>query len=222
VKAFLAIVALLPACASADSLSDVLARMDQSAQSFRGLAAKMHRLQYTAVLSESAVMEGTLRLRKARGGTVGVVEFQPPDARTVFVSGKNIQVYYPKANTVEIYDASKYVNNIDQFLLLGFGTSSAELMKSYDVRIDGAETIGGKMCERLELAPKTQQLKQLITKIELWIPDGDGNPVREKVTEPSRNYELVDYSEIQLNPALPESAFELRLPAGVKKIYPQK
>jgi outer membrane lipoprotein-sorting protein len=223
VRTFLAIFALCSASACAEPLADVLARMDRSAQSFRSLTGKMHRIQFTAVLSETSAMDGSLRLKRGtKGATTGVVEFQPPDPRTVFVNGKNIQIYYPKANTVEFYDASKYVSNIDQFLLLGFGTTSAELMKSYDAKSGGVEAIGGKMCTRVELTPKTAQMKQLITKIELWIPEGDSNPLREKVTEPSKNYELVDYSDVQLNPSLPESAFELRLPAGVKKIYPQK
>jgi outer membrane lipoprotein-sorting protein len=70
--------------------------------------------------------------------------------------------------------------------------------------------------------PKTDELKKLITKIELWVPEGQANPIQEKVTEPSKNYELVTYSDIKVNPALPDSAFELKLPPKVKKIYPQR
>ena len=221
-KAILTISALLCVSARGEALDDVLARMDHSAQSFRSLTAKMHRVQFTAVLSESSSMEGTMRLKREKSGTIGVVEFQPPDPRTVHIKGKTVQIYYPKANTVEIYDTSRYVSNIDQFLLLGFGTTSADLMQSYNIAAGGTETIGGKMCTRLELTPKKTELKQLITKIELWVPDDSANPLREKVTEPSKNYELVDYSDIQLNPPLPESAFEFRLPKGVKTIYPQR
>jgi len=65
-------------------------------------------------------------------------------------------------------------------------------------------------------------MKKLITKIELWIPEGQSNPVRAKFSEPSKNYELVDYSDIKVNPALPDSAFDWKLPRNVKKIYPQK
>jgi len=39
------------------------------------------------------------------------------------------------------------------------------------------------MCTRIELTPTTPQTKTLIAKIELWIPEGEANPVREKVTE---------------------------------------
>lgn len=212
----------MTACIHAESLADVLARMDRSAQTFRALSGKMHRVQFTAVLNESSTMDGTLRLKKANKTTIGIVDFLPPDPRTVYVNGKTIQVYYPKANTVEIYDASKYVANIDQFLLLGFGTTSAELMKFYALKATGTEEVAGKMCTRIELTPTTPQMKTLVTKIELWIPDGEASPVREKISEPSRNYELVDYSDIQLNPPLADASFELHLPAGVKKIYPQK
>jgi outer membrane lipoprotein-sorting protein len=222
VKNFLAIFALCCVSIHAENLADVLARMDQAAQSFRSLSAKMHRVQFTAVLNESSTMDGTLRLKRVNKRTTGIVEFLQPDPRTVYVSGKTIEVYLPKAKTEEVYDASKYVANIDQFLLLGFGTTSKELMKFYALKFGGTEQVAGKMCSRIELTPTTPQMKTLVTKIELWIPEGEANPVREKVTEPSKNYELMDYSDIQLNPALPDASFELHVPDGTKKVYPQK
>lgn len=214
---------ILPALlARAESLSDVLARMDRAAQDFRSLSANMKRVQYTAVISESNEMDGVIRLKRIKSGTAGIVEFQQPEQRTVYVSGHNIQIFYPKANTVEIYDSSKYTANIDQFLLLGFGTSSAELRKSYDLKMSGTESIGGVATIRIEMTPKSAELNKLITKIELWIPEGQDIPLQEKVTEPSKNYELITYSDVKVNPNLPDSSFDLRLPPKVKKIYPQK
>jgi outer membrane lipoprotein-sorting protein len=206
----------------AEALEDLLARMDRAAQEFRSLSAKMKRMQYTAVIDEKSETEGAMRIRRAKAGTVGIVEFPAPDERTVFIAGKTAQIYYPKANTVEIYDTSKYVSNIDQFLLLGFGTTSAELNKAYTIRAAGTEMIGSVAATKLELTPKSAELKKLIAKIELWIPEGQSNPVQEKLTEPSKNYELINYLDIKVNPPLPDSAFELKLPSGVKKVYPQK
>jgi len=208
--------------ARAEPLADILARMDHAAQAFRALSANMKRVQFTAVINESNEMEGVVRLKRIKGGTVGIVDFQQPEQRTVYVNGHNIQIFYPKANTVEIYDSSKYTSNIDQFLLLGFGTSAAELQKSYDLKVAGTEPIGGVTTTRIEMTPRSDELRKLITKIELWIPEGKDTPLREKVTEPSKNYELINYSDIKVNPNLPDSAFELTLPAKVKKIHPQK
>jgi len=222
VKTAFTIVMLAAALAPAEPLADVLARMDQAAADFHSLSAQMKRVQFTAVLSETSEMEGVLRLRRTKSGTEGVVEFQQPEQRTVFIKGKTVQIYYPKANTVEIYDASKYSTNMDHILLMGFGTSSTELKKSYDFKDGGPQKIGGVATTRLELTPKSAELQKLITKIELWIPEGQSNPIRAKFSEPSKNYELVDYSDIKVNPPLPESAFDFKPPAKVKKIYPQK
>jgi len=208
--------------AKAEPLTDVLARMDHAAAEFHSLSAKMKRVQFTAVLNESAEMEGTVRLRRTKNGTQGIVEFPQPEQRTVFINGKQVQIYYPKAKNVEIYDASKYTSNMDQVLLLGFGTSAAELRKSYDIKDGGVQKINGVDTTRIELTPRSDEMKKLITKIELWIPEGQSNPIRTKFSEPSKNYELVDYSDIKVNPVLPDSAFAWKLPKDVKKIYPQK
>jgi outer membrane lipoprotein-sorting protein len=222
VKLVFAILILPVLLARAEPLADILARMDRAAQDFRALSASMKRIQFTAVISESNEMDGVVRLKRIKNGTVGIVDFQHPEQRTVYVNGHNIQIYYPKANTVEIYDSSKYTSNIDQFLLLGFGTSSAELQKSYDLKMAGMEPIGGVATTRVEMTPKSAELKKLITKIELWIPEGKDTPIQEKVTEPSKNYELITYSDVKVNPNLPDSSFELKLPEKVKKIRPQK
>jgi outer membrane lipoprotein-sorting protein len=222
VKVVFAILILPALLAQAEPLADILARMDRAAQDFRALSANMKRVQFTAVISESNEMEGVVRLKRSKGGTVGIVDFLQPEQRTVYVNGHNIQIYYPKANTVEIYDSSKYTANIDQFLVLGFGTSAAELQKSYDLKMSGTEAVGSVATTRIEMTPKSAEMKKLITKIELWIPEGQDNPIQEKVTEPSRNYELINYSDIKVNPSLPDSAFEPKLPEKVKKIHPQK
>ena len=72
---------LFAVLASAEPLTEILARMDRAAGEFRSLSAKMNRVQFTAVLSESTEMNGELRLKRAKGGTVGVIEFQQPEQR---------------------------------------------------------------------------------------------------------------------------------------------
>ena len=221
-KTALTILIFAAGLAAAEPLSDVLAHMDRAAAEFHSLSAGMKRVQYTAVLSESSEMQGALRLRRTKNGTQGIVDFQQPEKRTVFINGKQVQIYYPKANNVEIYDTSKYTSNMDQILLLGFGTSAAELKKSYDIKDGSVQKINGADTTRIELTPRSDEMKKLITKIELWIPEGQSNPVRAKFSEPSKNYELVDYTDIKVNPALPDSAFAWKLPGDVKKIHPQK
>lgn len=219
----LSALAILSGCACAEPIEAILSRMDHSAKDFRSVSAKMKRVHYTAVLNDSSETSGTLRSERVKGETIAVFEFDKPDSKTIFFKGKTVQIYYPNANTEEIYDLSKYTSGIDKFLLLGLGgTSGADLRKSYDIKLSGTETIASTVATRLELTPKSDEVRKLATRIDLWIPEGQSNPIQEKITEPSKDYELAVFSDVKLNPSFPDAAFELKLPANVKKVYPQR
>jgi outer membrane lipoprotein-sorting protein len=125
-------------------------------------------------------------------------------------------------NTVQVYDVGKSRSLVDQFVLLGFGTSGKELAKNYTVNATGEDIVKGRNTTRLELVPRSAKVKEQITKVELWIPLDAGHPVQQKFYQPGGDYYLVTYSDVQLNPNLPDDAFRLKLPANVKREYPQK
>jgi outer membrane lipoprotein-sorting protein len=203
---------------SAESLNDILARMDQSARNFRTFTANIKRTEYTKVINDKEDMEGVEKVKRTNGQTVTLVEFHGPNAQTIRLSAKTAEVYYPNAKMVEVWDAGKYAKAANQFLLLGFGTSSAELRKDYDVSLGGTDTLGSVRTTRLDLTPKDAETKKKFAKIELWIPEGDTMPIQVKVTETSQNYNLAVYSDRKLNEPLPDSDFELKVPPDVKKV----
>ncbi|HXP86904.1 MAG TPA: outer-membrane lipoprotein carrier protein LolA [Bryobacteraceae bacterium] len=208
--------------AHAEPLDAILARMDAAARQFHSFSASMKRTDVTTVLSESEVMYGTIHMKRSKAGVTGLMNFNDPNPHTIAIAGHTAQRYYPKAGVVEIYDTSKYLAVMDGYLLLGFGTTAAELAKAYNVKAGGTETLGSASTTRIELTPKSPEVLKLIRKIELWIPEGQSNPVQEKITDASKNTILVLYSDVKVNPELPDSAFELKLPAGVKKLTPNK
>jgi outer membrane lipoprotein-sorting protein len=217
----LALMNALFAPAHAESLDDVLARMDRAAKDFKSFSAKIKRTDYTAVLDESEEMTGTMAMRRVKTGNDALTQFSEPNPHSIFFSGHNVKIYSPRANTVEIYDAGKLAATADRMMLLGFGISTAELRKDYDVKRIGDENVGALHTTHIELVPKSADVrKNYVVKIELWIPDEQANPMQEKVTKPSKDYYLVTYSDAKINPALPDSAFTLKLPAGVKELRP--
>jgi outer membrane lipoprotein-sorting protein len=203
--------------ARAETLDAILARMDASSKAFKSVTANIKRSSYNELLKDSDPEEsGDLRIQRNKNAVAAVLDFKQPNAYTVFFKDKKAYVYRPKAKVAEEYDFSKNASTIDQFLLLGFGTSGEELRKNYDVRLGGAENIGPTQTTRLELIPRSDEVKRLITKIEVWIPDGKSNAIREKISEPSGNYNLANYSNVNFNPSLPGSAFDMKLPSDVK------
>ena len=129
----------------AEALTDILARMDQSARNFKTFSAKIKRTEYTKVLNDKDETDGARRLKRANGQTVGMVEFFGKNAQTLRFAGKTVEVYSPGAKRVEVYDATKFGKlgkQVDQLLLLGIGVSSSDLRHDFEIKLGNTEMIG--------------------------------------------------------------------------------
>ena len=213
--------ALAVPIARADSLEDVLTRMDRFAKDFKSFAAKMTRTDYQKLLDETTPMEGVVRDAADQGRhhrCDGVFRSRCSDR---LLRWPRRHRYFPKANTEEVYEIGKKGASLEQIILLGFGTSRTELSKGYDIALGGPDTVGGMPVTRIELTPKSKDQKSIVARIELWIPMDKGYPIQEKITEPTKNYQQVTYSDMKV-PAPANSVFKPVVPADVHKIYPQK
>jgi outer membrane lipoprotein-sorting protein len=208
-----------------NGLQDLLSRMDQAASSFQSMSANVKYITHTAVLNDNSEESGTVLMKKIRPGLMqGLTDFILPDRRTVFIDQRKIQVYYPKIKTVQIFDLGKHGEQLDQFLMIGFGTSGTELARDYNIKVLGPDTALGQKMTKIELTPKSGEAREYIQKVELWIPDPPSPPypLQEKIYEKSGDYRLVIYTDMKINQPLRADALKLKLPSGVKTEYPQK
>jgi outer membrane lipoprotein-sorting protein len=204
----------------ADDLQAALSRMDSAAAEFHGMAADMTMVVHTAILDDNTTENGNVKMQKGKHGTEALIEFTgTKDQRSVGFMDKTVQIYFPKLNLVNIYKVGKKANLLDQYLLLGFGTSGKDLTKGYEIQVGGTEQVNGGPATRLVLTPKDAAMKEQINKAEIWLPTGSGYPVQQKFSFPSGNYRLVTYSNFKLNPAL--GSLKLQTPKGAKVEYPQ-
>ncbi len=200
--------------------------MDQSASSFKGMTSAFSWVTHTDVIDDDAKESGTVVMRRAAPAEVeGRIDFLQPDKRTVVFEKRRARMYTPKINTIQIYDLGDKGEQIDRFVMLGFGTSGTELAHDYVVRVLGAEEVQGQRCTKVELLPKMQEVKNLVSKIDLWLPEGPAEPypVQEKIYDKSpRDFRIATYTNLKINPRISADALKLKTPAGVKTIYPQK
>jgi outer membrane lipoprotein-sorting protein len=209
--------------AQATSLEQVLAKMDESSSSFRAMSSSVRRVAHTAVINEDSVDTGTMFLKRPRPRDLRmVIELTEPDQKSVAFQGRKLEIYMPKIQTVQEYDVGKSRDLLEQFLLLGFGSSGKELSAGYAMRAVGQETVSGQKTTKIELIPKSKQVLEHLKKVELWISDDGGYPVQQKFYLQGGDYTLVTYSNIKLNPDLPDSALRLKLGKNVKREFPQK
>lgn len=212
---------------SKDILPDLLARMDQAANSFSAMTAKATIVQHTDVINENDTESAAVLMKKVGPNQVeGLLDFTEPASsrRTVNFSGREARIYYPKIKTVQIYDLGNFGEQIDQFIMMGFGTSGSELAKAYTMKVLGSESVNGGRGIKVELVPKSDDVRnKYVTKIEMLVPEQGGPyPLQEKIYQPSGDYRLVTYTDLKINPPLKPDAAKLKVPTGVKLVYPQK
>ncbi len=187
-----------------ESVASILARMDQAAPSFKNVTANLVLINYTAILSDTTTERGTLQMQRLRPDeTRAIIDFRalPENARVVSFQGKSLKIYYPNTREVQEYAIGKNADVLNQFLLLGFGSSGKDLQASYVITEDGSEKIAGRETTKLKLIPKDPELKSKLSEVELWIPTDATYPLQQKFSESkaSGNYRQVTYSDVQIN-----------------------
>jgi outer membrane lipoprotein-sorting protein len=206
----------------AADLDAVLSRIDSAGAAFHGMSANLRALSHTAVINEDTVDSGTVLLKRSKPRDMRMlVDFTQPDPKTIAFQGRKVEIYYPKIQTVQEFDLGQNRDLVDQFFLLGFGTSRVDLQNAYSIHFLGPETLAGQQTERLELIPKSKAVLEHLKKFELWIADS-GYPVQQKFYLPGGDYKLMTYSEMKINPELRDAALKLQVPKNVKREYPQK
>ena len=214
--------ALAAATANPESLETILARMDRAAASFKDMSADVRWLQHTAAINQDAVDTGTILLKRSKHDIRMKVEFTAPDRKSVALQGHKLEIYYPNTNTVEEYDTGKYREMLEQFLLIGFGTSGKELAAAYTMKVLGNETVVDQPTTRLELIPKSAEMLKNLKKLEMWIADTNVYPVQQKFYLLGGDYRLVTYTNVKVNTGLRDADLALKLPKDVKRVTPQK
>lgn len=220
------IVSLTLACAAAagagdDLLTATFAKMDDAAAHFKGLTADVKKVSHNEFLKEDDVDSGKMAVRRGRGRELQArIDITSPDPKQVGLNGRSVQMYFPKSNTEQILPMDKKTTTIvDQLLLLGFGSTSADLQGAYNVTLGGPDTIDGQKAVRLVLTPKRPENLGDVMNIELWISDVNGMAVQQKFNERSHDYVEAIYTNMKMAPNLPDSAVKLNVPKDAHKEY---
>jgi len=197
------------------SLASVLRQLDNESKNFHSLSADVERTKVTVVVNDRSTETGTILVR----GDKMRLEMKAPDARTILRAGDSVYIYTPGLKRVEQYDLGKNRAVADQFLKLGFGTSGKELEKSYLVTLQGEATIDDRKTVELELTPKSSEVRNEFSKIQIWFDESTWLPLQQQLYETgSGDYEIVHYSRIVKNPGIPDSSFKPHWPSGTQQI----
>ncbi|MGZ4787272.1 MAG: LolA family protein [Terriglobales bacterium] len=214
--------ALASACFAQNAdLEKVLNAMDKQAATFKNAKADFVWDQYTKVVDDHDLQQGTIYFRRSGKGDLQMAaDIKQPPKYVLFSNGV-VKVYDRSLDQVTEYNSGKNKADFESFLVLGFGGSGHDLEKSFDVKYAGTEPVSGVNAAKLELTPKSQKVRNMFDHIILWIDPARGISVQQQFIDRDGNYRLAKYKNIVLNGNVPDNVFKLDTTSKTTTVRPQ-
>ena len=203
------------------SLESILKKMDAAASNFRTTQADFVWEQYQKVVNDKDTQKGTVYYRRAGKDIQMMAEVKEPERKYVLFKDGKLQVYQPKIEQVMSYATGKNREEIESYLVLGFGGSGQDLLKAFEVSYQGPESIDNVSTAKLQLIPKSEKLRNTFKEIFLWIDLERGISVQQQFFEPQGDYRLAKYSSIRLNEKIPADVFQLKTTGKTQFVSPR-
>jgi len=209
------------AAAQAPTLDSVLKKMDAAAASFQTLQADFVWDQYQRVVDEHDTQKGTVYYRRSGKEIEMMADIKDPDQKFLLYKDGKLQVYQPKIEQVMEYTAGANHNEIESYLVLGFGGSGQDLKKQFDVTYQGEETIDNIATAKLQLIPKSEKVKNYFTQAFLWIDLNRGISLQQRFMQGQGDSRLAKYSAIKMPAKVGNDVFHLRTTSKTKFVSPR-
>jgi outer membrane lipoprotein-sorting protein len=198
-------------------LSQILSRMNDAAKRLKTLSANLEYTKVTVLVNDKSSEEGRLFFRKGKTPEIRI-EFQQPESKVILFKKNKAQVYLPKINQLQEFNLEQKSGMVEEFLLLGFGSETGELKKSYQLKYLKEEDIDGDTTAVLELTPRKESLASELAKIQMWVSEESWLPTQQQFFEPGGDYLIARYKAVKVNLKIPSSTFEMHPAAGAKRV----
>ena len=203
------------------ALDNVLNKMDSASASFHTAQADFVWDQYQKVVDETDTQKGTVYYRRSGKEIEMMADIKEPDRKIVLYKDGKLQIYQPKIEQVMVYPAGGNRNELESYLVLGFGGSGQDLKTAFDVSYEGEETVDSVATAKLQLIPKSEKIRNNFSKIFLWIDLARGISVQQKFMQTQGDYRLAKYSAIRVNAKIGNDVFQLKTTSKTKVVSPR-
>ncbi len=185
----------------------LLQKMDALQKGIQTLRVKFVQTNNFQMLAKPQVLKGELTLKKP---DTALYRYTSPSPLYFLIKDGSLLVYEPGQRRVIVQNIRGHQSKIIHYL--GVGQPLAELKESFTVIWSGQE---GDIVH-LILVPRKFRLKRKIAALHFDVDARTGTLRGFDVVESGGDRIRFDFSDWDLNPALPPDAFKVDIPPGVK------
>lgn len=195
--------------------------MNTAAAKFKSAQADFEWDQYQKVVDEHDIQKGQIYFKKTKdNNTDAAVKVVSPAPKQVVFQDGELKLYEPKIDQLTVRKVGNNRAEVDSFMSLGFGARGDDLVKNYEVKLDGWESVDGLNTAKLDLIPKSEKMKASINRVLLWMDPRQNISVRQQFFEPSGDYRLTHYTHIKLNGRISDDVFRIKTTSKTTTVQP--
>ncbi|MFZ4793989.1 MAG: LolA family protein [Blastocatellia bacterium] len=208
--------------AQQSAVTTTLNRMEKAHLEMKSLRAELFQQKTNAQIGVSDNEYGTFIYKPSAGQNKGKlrIDYTRPSKDIIALVGDNVVFYQPRINQVfksTLAKAAKgKVSGYSQ--LIGLDGSVKSLAGNYSIEIVGDEVTNGQKTTILRLTPKGAKTSGQYAAIDIWVSQQSWLPVQWKLVERNGDFTIVSLRNVQLNGSIPDSAFNVTIPSGVKVV----
>ena len=201
--AFLALVVLsVLACTSlfarADLFDELYRRGQTQNGNLRTLTAAFTETTTSALLTRPLIARGTVAVERP---SRVALRYSEPDERLVIVDGDRLSLIWPSRAVRRTRDIGASQRRVQRYFV---DSSPAELRSHFEISAQETSDRPGYL---VMLLPRRKQIKEGISRLDLWIDPASLLMTAMKMTFPNGDTKLMTFSDVKVNVAIDPMVF---------------
>ena len=142
-----------------------------------------------------------------------------PNKKVLLVEGRSLHMYDPAASQVKEVSLSRDKGRLEPFMRLGFSITGRDLDDDFLITFAGESRIGDRRTLNLQLTPKRDEVRAVVSKIDIAFDQASWLPARQVISHTSGTQTVtVSYSGTARNLDLNPELFRDKWPKGTDKV----
>lgn len=195
------------------TMDSAVKQLDRQGSDFDSVLAEVAAVWSTGDPGRDQISSGRLFLQKK-----GDFRIDTEDQR-ILRDGSTVYYYTAAQARVDEFRLSQHPNRLEPFVPIGFSVTGKDLDHDYLVTYIGEQQSGDRRLLGLELTPKHDDERAVVSRIELWVDQASWLPARQVINQASGGGTLtLTYSGMARNLSLNPDLFKASWPKGTQKV----
>lgn len=212
--------ASLPATAATNelgwTLDSALTQLERQTEDFKTALADVNATWTDKSGAVTRTAEGRIYINEEGTFRINVTE---PEEKVILTTKNQVSEYDPVRALVDEYSLRKHKDRLEPFIRLGFTNSGKDLRDDFVLTLIGEDQIGTQRTLGLELTPTRNEIRESVSRVQVWIDQASWMPVRLIIEHVSSGETLtINFSGLARNLKLNPELFKEDWPKGTQKL----